>query len=136
MATPLDIYRRFQHSLVTNDFARLPEVVDVAGYTEKCAGLTDWTTGLQIALANFQRNVLSAFSDLHGTEETVVEGADTVVIRWLMEATHTGTFLGIAPTGRRVAYEMVDMLRVADGRIVWRYLLMDLYGIEQQLRHA
>jgi hypothetical protein len=30
----------------------------------------------------------------------------------------------------------VDMLRVADGRIVWRFLLMDLYGIQQQLQHA
>ena len=136
MPTPLEVYRRFQHSLVSNDFGRLPEVVDVAGSTEQCAGLTDWTTGLQIALANFQRNVLSAFSDPHGTEETVVEGADTVVIRSLYEATHTGTFLGIAPTGRKIAFEAVDMLRVAEGRIVWRYFLIDLCGIEQQLRRA
>jgi hypothetical protein len=26
------------------------------------------------------------------------------------------------------------MLRVADHRIVWRYLLFDLYGIQQQLQ--
>jgi predicted ester cyclase len=136
MATPLDVYRRFQQYLVAGDFARLPEVVDVASYTEKCAGLTEWTTGLEIALANFQRNVLSALSDMQTTEETVVEGADTVVIRSLIEATHTGTFLNIAPTGRRVAYQAVDMLRVADGRIVWRFLLMDLYGMQQQLQHA
>ena len=136
MATPLDVYRRFQQYLVAGDFARLPEVVDVAGYTEKCAGLTEWTTGLEIALANFQRNVISALSDMRATEETVVEDADTVVIRSLIEATHTGTFLHIAPTGHRVAYEAVDMLRVADGRIVWRFLLMDLYGIQQQLQHA
>jgi predicted ester cyclase len=136
MPALLEVYRRFQQYLVTGDFARLPEVVDVAGYTEKCEGLTDWTTGLQIALANFQRNVLSAFSDLRGTEETVVEGADTVVIRTSYEATHTGTFLGIAPTERKIAFEAVDMLRVAEGRIVWRYFLMDLYGIEQQLRRA
>jgi predicted ester cyclase len=136
MATPLEVYRRFQQYLVTGDFARLPEVVDVAGYTEKCEGLTDWTTGFQIALTNFQRNVLSALSELRGTEETVVEGADTVVIRSLYEATHTGPFLGIPATGRRIAYEAVDMLRVAEGRIVWRYLLMDLYGIEKQLRQS
>jgi predicted ester cyclase len=136
MPTPLEVYRHFQQVLLTGDFARLPEVADVAGYTEKCEGLTDWTTGIQIALSNFQRNVLAAFSDLRGIEQTVVEGADTVVIRTLYEATHTGTFLGIAPTGRPVAYEAVDILRVADGRIVWRYLLMDLHGIEQQLRAA
>jgi predicted ester cyclase len=136
MPTALDTYRRFQQYLLTGDFARLPEVVDFAGYTEKCEGLTDWTTGFQIALTNYQRNVVSALSDLHGSEETAVEGADTVVIRTRYEATHTGTFLGIAPTGRHIAYQAVDMLRVADGRIVWRYLLMDLYGIEQQLRQV
>jgi hypothetical protein len=42
MVTPLEVYRRFQQYLVTGDFARLPEVVDVAGYTEKCEGLTEW----------------------------------------------------------------------------------------------
>jgi predicted ester cyclase len=136
MPTPLEVYRNFQQVLLTDDFTRLPEVADVAGYIEKCEGLTDWTTGLQIALANYQRNIVAALSDLHGTEQTIVEGADTVVIRTLYEATQTGTFLGIAPTGRHIAYEAVDILRVADGRIVWRYLLMDLYGIEQQLRQA
>ena len=134
MGTPLDIYRLFQQYLFTNDYARLPELVDISGYTEKCVGLTDWTTGLETALANFQRNVTSALSDMSSTEETVVEGADTIVIRSLIEATHSGTFLGIAPTGRRVTFEAVDMLRVADHRIVWRYLLFDLYGIQQQLQ--
>jgi predicted ester cyclase len=134
MGTPLDIYRLFQQYLFTNEYARLPEVVDVSRYTELCVGLTDWTTGLETALANFQQNVSSALSDMRSIEETVVEGADTVVIRSLIEATHSGTFLGIAPTGRRVAFEAVDMLRVADHRIVWRYLLFDLYGIQQQLQ--
>ena len=134
MTTPLETYRLFQQYLFTNDYARLPEVVDVTGYTEQCVGLTQWTTGLEIALANFQRNVTSALTDMRSTEETVVEGTDTVVIRSLIEATHSGTFLGIAPTGRRVAFEAVDMLRVADQRIVWRYLLFDLYGIQQQLQ--
>jgi predicted ester cyclase len=132
--TPLDTYRLFQQYLFTNNYARLPEVVDVTGYTEQCVGLTEWTTGLETALTNFQKNVTSALSDMHSTEETVVEGADTVVIRSLIEATHSGTFLGIAPTGRRVAFEAVDMLQVANHHIVWRYLLFDLYGIQRQLQ--
>jgi predicted ester cyclase len=75
-------------------------------------------------------------SDLHGTEQTVVEGADAVVIRTLYEATQTGAFLGIAPTGKHIAFEAVDIFLLADDHIVWRYLLMDLYGIERQLRPA
>lgn len=97
-------------------------------------GLTEWTTGLETALANFQKNVTSSLSDMRSTEETVVEGVDTLVIRSLIEATHSGTFLGIPRTGHRVSFEAVDMLRVADGRIVWRFLLFDLYGIQRQLQ--
>ena len=134
MPTPLEIYRKFQQYLFTNDYTRLPEVVDVAGYTEQCVGLTPWTTGLETALANFQKNVTSALTDMHSIEETVVEGTDTVVMRSLIEATHTGTFLGIPPTGRHISFEAVDMLRVSQNRIVWRYLLFDLYGIQQQIQ--
>jgi predicted ester cyclase len=133
MTTPLEVYRQFQQYLITNDFALLPEVADVAGYTEQCVGLTEWTTGLEIALANYQRNIVAAFSELRCREETIVEGSDAVVIRSRYEAVHTGSFLTIAPTGRHISYEAVDMFRVADGRIVWRYLLLDLYGIQQQL---
>ena len=55
MGTPLDIYRLFQQYLFTNEYARLPEVVDDTGYTERCVGLTEWTTGLETALAIFRR---------------------------------------------------------------------------------
>ena len=134
MAQALDVYRQFQQYLFSNNFARLPDVVDMAGYTEQCVGLTDWTTGFEIALTNFQRNVGSAFSNMHSTEETIIEGEDSVVIRSRIEATHIGTFLGIAPTGNPISWETVDILRVRDGRIVWRYLLLDLYGIQQQIK--
>ena len=87
MGTPLDIYRLFQQYLFTNEYARLPEVVDDTGYTERCVGLTEWTTGLETALANFQKNVTSGLSDMRSTEETVVEGVDTLV-------TYTGRFFG------------------------------------------
>ena len=40
---------------------------------------------------------------------------------------------GVPPTGRRVSYDWVDMYRVTDGRIVWRYLLRDWKGLRDQL---
>jgi predicted ester cyclase len=47
--------------------------------------------------------------------------------------THSGEFFGVAPTGRRAAYDFVDMYRVTVGRIVWRYLLCDWRGLLEQL---
>ncbi len=103
------------------------------GYTENCVGLTGWTTGLMTALGNYQVNVASAFSDMAMTEEDVIEAGDAVVIRSVITAAHTGEFMGIAPTGRKVAYDAVDIYRVADGRIVWRFLMCDWKGVRDQL---
>ena len=130
---PLEIYRRFQSYLLRGEFARLGEVADLDAYTENCVGLTGWTTGLQTALRNFQENVASRLTEMAVTEHDVVEAGDTLVIRGTYEATHSGEFLGVPPTGRRVAYDWIDMYRVADGRIVWRFLLCDWKGLLDQL---
>jgi predicted ester cyclase len=130
---PVDIYRRFQSYLLAGEFARLGEVVDVDGYTENCVGLTGWTVGLMTALRNYQDKVASAFSAMSGAEEDVVEAGDTLVIRSVITATHSGEFLGVPATGRTVSYDAVDMFRVKDGRIVWRFLMCDWKGVTDQL---
>ncbi len=85
------------------------------------------------ALGNYQANVAAAFSDMAMTEEDVIEAGDEVVIRSVITAAHTGEFLGIAPAGRTVSYDAVDMYRVAGGRIVWRFLMCDWKGVADQL---
>ena len=133
---PLEVYRRFQSYLLRGEFARVGEVADMDGYTENCVGLTGWTTGLQIALRNFQENIASRLTDMAVTEHDVLEAGDTLVIRGTFEVTHSGEFLGVAPTGRRVSFDWIDMYRVASGRIVWRYLLCDWKGLLDKLTVA
>lgn len=53
--SPLAIYRQFQSPLWAGEYGRLGEVVDIDGYTENCVGLTGWTTGLEVALRNYQQ---------------------------------------------------------------------------------
>jgi predicted ester cyclase len=133
---PLAAYQAFQECLSTQDFGRLGEVVDLAGYTETCLGLTNWTTGFEVAWRNFQRNMLAPFSDMTFSPQEVVEGRHTVVIRTLIEATHTGEFLGIAPTGRRIAWDNIAIAHVKGGRVVGQWIQPDLYGIYRQLTAA
>ena len=132
-AQPLEVYRRFQAYLIAGEFGRLGEVADVDGYTEMCVGLTGWTTGLATALRNFQENIASRLTDLIPTEHEVIQADDRLVIRGSFEVTHSGEFLGVPPTGRRVSYDWIDIYRVADRRIVWRYLLCDWKGLLDQL---
>jgi predicted ester cyclase len=59
---------------------------------------------------------------------------DKVVGRFRCSGTHTGPWLGIAPTGRR--FEQVDevaILRVRDGRFVDYWALEDTAGRLRQL---
>jgi predicted ester cyclase len=133
---PLEVYRRFQSYLLTGQFARVGEVADVDGYTENCVGLTGWTTGLQVALRNFQENIASRLTDMAVTEHDLIEAGDMLVIRGTFEVTHSGQFLGVAPTSRRVCFDWIDMYRVAEGRIVWRFLLCDWKGLLDKLTAA
>jgi predicted ester cyclase len=133
MSSPLEIYSAFQQRLQSQDYAHLGEVVDLQGYTENCLGLTGWTTGFEIALQNFAQNILGPFSNLEFTTKDVIEGSDAVTIRNRVEATHSGTFLGIPVTGRRIAWDFVAMVHVNDGRVVGQWIQFDLWGIYQQL---
>ena len=133
---PLEVYRRFQSYLLNGEFARVGEVADVDAYTENCVGLTGWTTGLQIALRNFQENIASRLTDMAVTEHDLIEAGDMLVIRGTFEVTHSGQFLGVAPTGRRVCFDWIDMYRITEGRIVWRFLLCDWKGLLDKLTAA
>jgi predicted ester cyclase len=111
-------------------------VVDVDGYTENCVGLTGWTTGLATALRNYQEGIASVLTGMTLTEEDVVQSGDTLVIRSRVAATHSGPFLGVPATGRGIGYDSVDLYRIRDGRIVWRFLLCDWHGVLAQITAA
>src|SRR5215813_11726885 len=133
MTSPLQIYSAYQQRLHDQDYANLGEVVDLQGYTENCLGLTGWTTGFEVALQNYAKNILAAFSDLQFETKDAFEGPDTLAIRSRVEGTHSGTFLAVPATGRRIAWDVVTLVHINDGRVVGQWIQPDLWGIYQQL---
>jgi predicted ester cyclase len=130
---PLGVFRAWQEALAKQDMDAMSKVVDLEGYREVCLGLTGWTTGYSIALANWMKNMVAPWSDLSTTEEEIVEGDDAVTVRLSNEGTHTGTFLGIEPTGRRIRWDHISIVQVKDGRVVGQWAQPDLYGMYRQL---
>lgn len=67
--------------------------------------------------------VSGTFGDLHVTMEELFSENGMVATRVRYEAVHTGEWMGIAATGRRIAFEALENFRVADGKIVesWGY---------------
>lgn len=75
---------------------------------------------------------LTAFPDEVPLEEIVAEG-DLVSVRHGVIGTHQGEFLGVAPTGKRVSVQEMDIFRIKDGLIVESWSAPDLFGMLNQI---
>jgi steroid delta-isomerase-like uncharacterized protein len=75
----------------------------------------------------------AAFPDLRVTiDEQVAEG-EKVVTRKTFRGTHGGEFLGAPASGRAVAFEVIDILSVRDGKIAEHRVVFDQLGLREQL---
>jgi predicted ester cyclase len=76
----------------------------------------------------------SAFPDLHAViHDQAMEGGK-VWTRKTFHGTHRGDFMGIAPTGREVAFDVIDVVRVADGTMREHWNVVDAMALMGQLR--
>jgi steroid delta-isomerase-like uncharacterized protein len=75
----------------------------------------------------------SAFPDFKATIDDLVAEGDKVVIRQTWRGTHKGEFMGIPPTGRSVSFGVFDIIRIAGGKFVEHWGLMDRMSLMQQL---
>ena len=74
-----------------------------------------------------------AFSDASITLEDAIAEGDKVVIRWSMQSTHTGEYMGIPATGKRATITGISIYRIAGGKIVEDWSNADFLGFMQQL---
>jgi predicted ester cyclase len=58
---------------------------------------------------------------------------ERVVTRKTFNGTHGGEFLGFAPTGNPVAFEVVDILTIRGKRITEHRVVFDQLGLLRQL---
>lgn len=95
-------------------------------------GLPENLEGLRLAVTLFH----AAFPDWQDTEDDIVAEGDRVVLRFTGRGTHRGEFLGLAPTGRRVAMPGIAIYRLEDGRIAEDWVQLDTFTLMQQLGGA
>ena len=84
-------------------------------------------------LVGLLRGFIGALPDLNAQEQDIVAQGDTVAVRFVVEATHEGDLLGIAPTGRRVRWDAVDVYRLRDGKISEEWAADDMTAILHQV---
>ena len=92
-------------------------------------GVPHGPRGLKWLVAMFR----TAFPDLSCTMDDEINVGDKFAAHWTIRGTHRGLFLDNPPTGRRVAVQGIIFGRIANGRIVEDWTLVDHMGILQQL---
>src|SRR4051812_15476596 len=73
------------------------------------------------------RPLRAAFPDMAVTVEDMVSEGDKVVPRQTFSGTHQGTWLGVRATGRKVAWSVIDIVRLEDGLLVEHWAVADFY---------
>jgi predicted ester cyclase len=125
------IVRRFVDEYQTGAsdaaFAELldPDVVDHSrppGIAPGAEGVRQQFDGFRAGLPDFRATILHQVAE-----------ADLVITHKVFHGTHTGELMGIPPTGREVEILVMDVVRVADGRIVEHWGVVDRLGLLQQL---
>jgi predicted ester cyclase len=76
---------------------------------------------------------LVGFPDLHATAEDMISAGDKVVLRWRIQGTHTGEFLGIAPSNAKIDIGLTEIFRVANGQLVEAWDRYDGLSLMQQI---
>jgi steroid delta-isomerase-like uncharacterized protein len=75
----------------------------------------------------------AAFPDIRWVTDETVAAGEKVVTRFTWTGTHRGDFLGIPATGRKVAVRGVVIDRLNAGKMADSRILMDTFGMMQQL---
>ncbi len=89
--------------------------------------------GLREFQDNWQRPFQAAFSEKVCIDEARITQGEWCAAFGRQEAVHSGPFMGIEPTGKRVEIRYMDFWKVVDGKIVDNWVMVDFPYVMQQL---
>lgn len=90
------------------------------------------TVGIE-AIRQIVRDFRAAFPDLRIAIQDLFAEGDKTVHRATTTGTHRGAFLGIPPTGKRVAFTSISICRWDGGKLVEGWDEADFGGLRRRL---
>ena len=100
-------------------------VINLAELPEPQHGREVWRQGFEM--------MRHAFPDLHAHIEDVFAAEDKVAVRVRFRGTHSGEFLGFAPTGRTIEYVSHEFYRITGGLVAEEWICSDVATLLRQL---
>ena len=96
-------------------------------------------SGVAMDLATYREAMSAlfiAFSEVRHEMHFMVAEGNMVAVVMTAHLTHTGEFLGIAPSGRTVTAPVNAVFRVQNGKLAEVWSVIDMEGLRQQLNAA
>jgi steroid delta-isomerase-like uncharacterized protein len=93
--------------------------------------MQDWTLD---QAKHYLKDVLRvAFPDEVFTIQDMFAEGDKVAVRYSWQGTHKGSYMGIAPTGKKVVLAFLEIHKIANGKLVEAWEVVDLSSFYAQL---
>jgi steroid delta-isomerase-like uncharacterized protein len=84
-------------------------------------------------IAEYFNETFAAVPDLKMEIVAIAGEGDDVFVQWHMTGTHTGTLLGIAPTGKSLSIDGIDHFVIRDGKVVSNFVVADQLQYARQI---
>ena len=88
-------------------------------------------------IENFKYKVLKpfyeAFPDYHVKNDIVVAEGQWISATGFLTGTHSGTYLGVEPTGKSIKMQFSDFWTIKDGKFLDNYVMVDNHGVFEQM---
>lgn len=81
----------------------------------------------------FRQVTATGFPDLEIALDALVAEGDLVAKRWTFHGTHTGEYMGLPASGRRVVMAGITIYRIQGGQVQETWWNYDALGMMQQL---
>jgi predicted ester cyclase len=81
----------------------------------------------------FAAGFYAGFPDAGHTVDDVFAAGDRLAVRFTLRGTHTGTFFGIAPSGKPIVVVANVLMQVRDGRVETLAGVFDEAGLLRQI---
>lgn len=123
---------RFMECINTNDKALAEELVDAtAAFSTPVSKEKLYGGAGYLSVVDFMRK---SFSDIRWDIVDMAVEEDKVAVHWTCSGTHDGEFMGLAPTGKKFAFGVMNFYYFnADGKIVNDVAAKGLIGLFEDL---
>ena len=129
-AANLETLAKFAEAVNTGKFEIFNEAVSIDNVDHDPArGQVRGPEGYRV----FFKALRDAFPDLTVALETLVADEESVAFAYTLTGTQSGSYMGFAPTGRRMKIRGMQISKFKDGKMVERWGSSDELGLLQQL---